>query len=219
MLCTFGLLTSCQLAPDSNPEGLSSLKEQRLEELLAPIEQWPSGMTTNYSRSGWERLVSAAKVIQTSNPNSVEKSLLRCQWKGCANGNFQLANERQAENDRKLLLLIRVVFDVSEAVPAHELHEFAGWIPTKSLFNPDGTANQAWPIKWNRGYPTLVSGFIGIQGIDARYNAAKEFHYFQSRYPLRDLSSFQYATNNIKVSTPPLTLIPSPSETAPFDFP
>jgi hypothetical protein len=156
------------------------MTEGHLAILLEAIEAWPAS-STNYSRAAWQRLAEAAKEFQSDDPRSVEKALAKFQRTGFAG---------QRENPGKLLLLMRIVFDVPDSSPINQIHMFAGWVTHGTEFKSDRSANLAWPLKWNNGDPYLVCGFLGIQGIDAQYNAAEEFNYFLGKYPLRDLSNY-----------------------------
>jgi hypothetical protein len=122
-------------------------------------------------------LVSVAKVIQAANEKSVEKEIARYERQGWDNG--------------KLFLLQRVIFDLPESIPQNKTIFFNGWITVK-MQNPDGTMNQAWPIKWNSGHPILIEGYLGEQDTDDKgYSALEEFRYFRTHYLMRDLSKFQ----------------------------
>ncbi len=189
LLLILATFAACQIAPPSNQSISISLDGRQLQKSLAHVEEWPNGIQIN-SQYAWDQLIAVAKVIQKNDPGAVEKALLQYQMTGCVHGDFQAVDVLQEKNDTKLFLLMRAVFKLPEAVPAKELREFGGWIPTKSVINEDGTANQDWPIKWDQGHPKLTSGFIGLQGINARYNAVEEYKYFLSKYSMRDLSSF-----------------------------
>lgn len=158
------------------------MTSRHLRELLSTVENWPHG-STNYPDSAWERLTAVAREVQRDSPTSVEIALFEYQHIG---GDFQ--DSPGAYDDGKLLLLMRVVFDLPDASQKNQLHMFAGWVTLGTEFNADGTANVDWPLKWSNGRPYLVSGFIGVQGIGARYDAEAEYRYLLGKYKCRDLS-------------------------------
>jgi len=179
---------SCSSGQVLQPVRHISMDEGRLDTLLASATPWPDGfLTTNYPEASWRYLIRIAKEIQADNHKSVEKALRGFQLRGCTNGDFQLVESEQKENDRKLLLLMRIIFNVPESVNTPE-PLFGCFVTMRSDINPDGSFNAAWPMKWNTGHPILVCGFGGLQGHDPRYDAAREYHYFHSTYRFRDLS-------------------------------
>lgn len=191
LLIICGLLTSCHSVSMSNVNYRPSLTEERLERIVAPIKNWPESGPEGYSPEDWNHLISAAQEVQKYNPNSVEKALHSYQLKGCPYGKFQnISSQQQLENDTKLFLLMRVIFRIPESVPKDKFVGFGGWVPSASLVNSDGTMNPSWPVKWDEGHPILIAPYLGLQGIEARYDAAAEFDYCLTNYPMRDLSSF-----------------------------
>ena len=161
------------------------LNKYALEKALAEIDPWPN-WSTNYSRTNWIRLVAMAKVLQQSSPEMVEAALSNYQSQ-----RSNLMDESVIRDDGKLYLLMRVLFDLPESAPmGNGARYFAGWISQRTEVNSDGTVNLAWPITWNRGHPELISGCIGLQGINARYQAAAEYDYFYHKYKMRDLSTW-----------------------------
>jgi hypothetical protein len=157
---------------------------------MALLDDWPDA-STNYSTQGWERLISLAKTIQTNTPPAVEVCLSQYQNAFANHPNFQHPSVAQLHNDGKLLLLLRVVFDLPEHShsPRDQLKFFGGWVTHGNENNTDGTMNLCWPLTWPNNRPTLVSGYEGLQG--ARYDAASEYRYFRAKYQYRDLSSFK----------------------------
>jgi hypothetical protein len=190
--CLFTVLTVAGVV-QSQGRASTTLSVAHLEALMRPIEPWP-GWGTNYSRSNWVLLVAAAKVIQGSSAATVGKALERYQMGNSTNRDLQPLS-KELDNDTKLYLLMRVVFDLPEALqlPKKRLpFAFGCWaglfLKQDGETNTDGTFNLAWPIRWNRGHPALLAGWIGYEG--PRYHAAGEYHYFRQKYRFRDLSSF-----------------------------
>ncbi len=167
----------------------------RLEALLKPVEPWP-GFETNYSSASWDRLIEAAKIIQRSDAQAVQNVLHEFQIAGSQDQILQHFTREQIADDGKLYLLMRVVFDLPEAVTMspgqHVVISGAWmgrWVESGGQKNADGTVNLAWPLKWNHGQPQLTGGYVGLQGINARYDAAAEYDYFRDHYRLRKLRS------------------------------
>ena len=108
-----------------------------------------------------------------------------------------MTTKQADEDDLKLLLLLRIVFEIPEKVTKKENDvsgwntRFAGYVTMGKEQNFDGTYNFAWPIKWNEGRPFVVSGIVGKQGVNARYQAAAECEYFLKKYPYRNLATFK----------------------------
>jgi hypothetical protein len=197
VLCIIAILclaSGCYTARSTSSTGLDPSK---LAALLAQVDPWP-GTQTNYSADSWTRLILAAEVVQDSRPQDVETAFYDYQLEGCIDGEFQVCPYRKTEEDTKLFLLLRVVFDIPEAVSNHgQQVTFFGpwvgrWMPPNGEISSDGhTINLCWPLKWQSGYPVLVSGWKAIQGVDARYNAKTEYRFLRHRYRMRDLSTFQ----------------------------
>jgi len=161
-----------------------SFSEQELSARLKEIEPWPEA-STNYDDLNWQRLESLARVMQTASPKAIVTMLYKYQQAGTD-------TPEETAADSKLYLLLRVVFDLPERSRASGTRNvFGGWVTMKEQFNEDGSENRAWPVIWNHGRPYLVSGFYGIQGINARYRAVEEYEYFRRHFKLRNLTSFE----------------------------
>ena len=144
--------------------GASVLDEKKLAEGLDRIEVWPAG-TTNYS--GWQQLIAFARVVQKCDTNSVEAALRK--YQGTNSSSIEQTTEELDRNDKKLFLLMRVIFELPSSAPPQESVRFGRWVTWGTEVNKDGTVNIGWPIRWEQGRPTLVSGFAGLQGVRARY--------------------------------------------------
>lgn len=166
----------------SQPRQSQSLEGQ-LADILSAVEPWPEhdfgwhNHPPNLSKSSWDALVLAATIIQSFKPEMLEWTLR----------NYQTTNDRGSRlDDSKLLLLMRVAFDLPEAGLRNDWTGFGGW---RDWSGSDNLAtNLAWPISWNAGQPSLVVGFTAFQG--PRYDAALEYRYLYQKYGFRDLSSY-----------------------------
>ena len=111
----------------SDAQSYTNLNEDGFKAMMKSIEPWP-GWGTNYSNSNWVQLVVVAKVIKKESPQTIEKLLRQYQMDGSTNQNFQTFNEEQIENDTKLYLLMRTVFDLPEKPPADkQITIFDNW--------------------------------------------------------------------------------------------
>jgi len=199
----------------ASPPQQALLTDKQLNKLLAEIAPWPDG-STSYSNASWKHLISAAKYVQECDPASIEKTLFDYQNASVfdrgvirldkTNDDDQVltalrlkfaGSEKKIEDDGKLLLLMRTVFDLPERAPVGQKVNFFGWtIPAKNVSNGkviysdenrDGTINIAWPIVWNGGKPKLLSGETSLQGVVDVYNVLGEYKYFRARYTMRNL--------------------------------
>lgn len=190
----------CFTARSSPTQELAQLDYAKLTNLLATIDGWPSG-NSSYSDSGWTRLILAARYIQGCQTNSVLSALneyeKKCKFRsprinsgGLSEHDFWCFNAAELgktiETDGKILLLLRIVFNLPEAGVVGQ--RFYSWAEGEANINPDGTVNISWPISWKNGKPRLVSLQPGIQGAVGLYHPAEEYDYFLRLYPMRDLS-------------------------------
>jgi len=165
----------------SYPSDLNGLNAM-FSGILDKVDPWPEHQIPGphaiaYSRSNWTGLVSAAKLIQNQSSNVVVEIL----------DEYQKAYDRGSRtDDSKLLLLLRVVFDLSNA------GKEAAWPGRGAWLDHSGNENirmaPEWPVSWRDGKPQLLVGFTTYQG--QRYSAANEYIYFLRKYPKRDLRSF-----------------------------
>jgi len=167
-----------------------NMDESTFRRLMTRVDPWPSH-STNYSWDGWLRLVSVAKTIQRVPHPVMERVFYEYQRKGCARGDFQLESPEQLISDGELFLLMRMVFELPEAQIGPWV-TFGKWDMPGVNFSPDAVHNIAWPVRWDHGHPRLESGYVGIEGVNARYNARDEYVYFLKRYAMRDLSLFHF---------------------------
>lgn len=168
------------------PATSDSSIESQLLEILAHVQPWPDHVlpwpdhATNFLKASWDGLILAGRVAQKNDPQRVEEGLR----------NYQKSHD---QDDDKLLLLMRVVFDLPETRVLGENIQSGGWIIAfggwmDATGSENRKTNAAWPITWNNGNPKLLVGFAGFQG--PRYSAAAEFHYLRGKYPSRNLASY-----------------------------
>ena len=184
------MLSQLFMAPAlPNPDPTEPTKELLLLlDQIDPVE----GNVTLYTK--WPELVKAAKIVQAWPSNTVVRAVTEVQERTTEYRLFD-----QYKEDQKLLLLMRMMFDLPEHYRVGEggwQRRFAGYVTYGKEINDDGTINLAWPVAWNSGQPNLVSGIGGLQGVNARYKAAAEFKYFSGKYPRRNLSTFKLIDGN-----------------------
>lgn len=169
----------------------------RLNRLLVQIDPWPD-YVTNYSSGGWAKLMSAAKEIQSCDQNSVLQTLNCYQnssytdkyLRPAGTTNWAYDWDGRIKDDGKLLLLLKIVFDLPEAATNSMHPKYFAWsLATKespsSDINSNGTFNIAWPIRWNNGQPQLVTGETGMEGPVDVYDVPGEYMYFKTHYKFR----------------------------------
>lgn len=168
-----------------NPEPLSG---KFLEEALLKVDPWSS--STNYSGANWKQLCFIAGVIQKSSPRTVSNALGEYQGRLVYQGTVRPSTVETLDDDSKLFLLMRIVFDLPEEDSSGDNWMVGFWRGERSEINANRTINRAWPIVWNNGSPRLISGLMAASGLG--YSAADEFLFFKDKFRFRDLSSFKY---------------------------
>jgi len=158
-----------------------AVTQWRLQRALRRIEPWPT--TTNYSATGWQRLVAAATAFQRASP-ALAGEVLQSYLERAARRPADLATEQA-----RVFLLLRVMFALPEAGQPAEVWDFGGWRPGPTAVHPDGTVNLAWPVIWNGGRPRLAAGRDPAPR--PAYAAQKEFAFLRYKFPPRDLSSYR----------------------------
>lgn len=148
----------------------------RLKSRIAKLEPWTA--TTNYSAGGWKQLIKTARAFQQADPK-IADAALEAYFKNVGGDPVRLDAEQG-----KAFLLFRVIFDIPENAPQRIPGPL--WERGFSDINPDGTVNQAWPIRWNGGQPQLVAGRQGVAG--GAYSPRNEYSFMRFRHKSRDLS-------------------------------
>jgi hypothetical protein len=136
---------------------------------LAPWTQ-----ADDLSSAEWDRYLSVAGEVARADPADVEPAL--AEFLGERSG-FEAA-----EDETRLFLLLRVVFDLPEQAPESERRSFKGWVNWPPP-DADGNVSLSWPITWDAGRPTLVAPYEGSEG--RPYNAVGEYRHFLERFPFR----------------------------------
>ena len=188
-------------ASDEGAHPAKTLSSAVLDHFLHDIAPWPGGKSA-YSDENWQALVVAAKFIQNCDSASVESTVREYQNRTYIDkafpppksgvdyykniGPFEARNRR--EDDSKLLLLMRVLFDLPEHMKATGIRYF-GW--ESFAEHQDGTMDMNWPIRWTEGKPELASGETRLEGVVDVYNVLGEYKYFSERYHFRNLDTIK----------------------------
>jgi hypothetical protein len=171
-------------------QATNKINEKQLKSLLASISVWPSHFpdSNGVPYSSWKQLIAVAKDLQNREPDSLVRSFHSLQGDAPIAVPLRDATKK-LETDRKLFILLRVIFELPESIPLNESERSGGWVTGRSEVNADGTINMAWPLQWNQGRPKFVCGFCGLQG--PRFDASAEYNYFRERFPMRNLSQYR----------------------------
>lgn len=123
-----------------------------------------------------DRYVAVAAAVQRHEPAAVERAI----------GDFlsRRSGPGNSEDETRIFLLLRVVFELPEHVPADERASFKGWVNWPAPA-PDGTVSLAWPIAWAADGPVVVAPYEGFEGPE--YAAVEEYRHLLERHPLRAL--------------------------------
>jgi hypothetical protein len=136
-------------------------------EALAP---WPADR--GLDAGDWSRYFAAARAVQDSNPGEVDRALA------------ELLDRGDPDDETRLFLLSRVVFELPERAPAAERRSRKGWT-NRPEPEADGTVDLSWPVRWEGRRPRLEAPLAGAEG--PRYAAVEEFRDLRARYPFRSL--------------------------------
>ena len=150
-----------------------NMNEQEIMDAIGAIAPWD---TENYRE--WDLLIRTAKELQRCDPIVVQKAIkefiAKSMW--CDDSDQQWS---------KIFLLLRVMFDLPEAVSPQKACFFGGWMIPWRASEVEGNANLAWPMRWRSGKPELVACFTGYKG--PPYQAEEEYRYYLESYPFRVL--------------------------------
>jgi hypothetical protein len=145
-----------------------------LADTLGELVPWTSA--NDLSPQAWDRYVAAARAVQRAAPAEVERAIQDVLATG--------SDAREGDDETRVFLLLRVVFDLPERAPADERRSYKGWVNWPAP-DGDGCVSLAWPIAWRDGRPALVAGYEGSEG--PRYAAVAEYRHLLDRYAFRDL--------------------------------
>ena len=148
-----------------------------LESKIKSISPWTS--TTNYSTHEWAIVLDAARAAQNTSPAAVVQILKRIVSQD------KPESVSKGEEERKIALLLRVMFQLPEHASRRQWFVYRGWVGSTSPFSADGTVNLAWPVRWSSNGPLLQASLEATIG--PPYRASEEYEFLLARYPLRNL--------------------------------
>lgn len=146
-----------------------------LVEDIKKIEPWRQ--SKDYSEADWAYLKQVALRVQKSKESVVETALdafMKEVANEPYNGDF--------ESDSKPYLLMRVVFNLPEDVPATEVFSFKGWDNSMQMIL-GSRVNLAWPLTWKSGGPKLLARYEGSSG--RPYGARAEYVFMKKKFNFR----------------------------------
>ena len=140
------------------------------------LKTWSNA--TGFTKDNWRDYIQVAQRVQQTEPQLVENALdvfikeaVREPFTGYT-------------SESKPFLLMRVVFDLPESVPAAARVIFKDWVNWPAP-DAEGNVSLAWPISWQTGQPQLVASYEGSEG--KPYAAAAEYRHLRANYPPRTL--------------------------------
>ncbi|KPK76342.1 MAG: hypothetical protein AMJ79_07005 [Phycisphaerae bacterium SM23_30] len=160
-----------------NHEKYEMVTEKYLVNMFSSLEPWPSSGAI--TENGWQYYIQVAKTVQKTDPEVVKESLDNFIY---ASLEEQILNEEES----KIFLLMRVIFDLPEDAPKSKLRSYKGWSNWQLSELPNNRVNLSWPIKWDGHKPRLISYYEGSMGIP--YQASLEYEYLKKNYKFRDLN-------------------------------
>lgn len=171
------VVTSCSPRDVRKIDDPSSARarEERLVMLFRHLPAWRQ--SRGLAASEWQDLERAAVVVQQSPYRDVTAALDRFV---CEIQNSNLRSDYEEES--KVFLLLRFVFNLPEKAREADRVSFKGWNNWPVV--QDGEAvNLSWPIIWQDGKPSLAARYEGSQG--KPYAASAEFRHFLEHYAFR----------------------------------
>jgi hypothetical protein len=129
------------------------------------------------SGEDWGQYLEAARLVQPAERGDVERALARFL--------DEAAGLAGVENETRLFLLMRVVFDLPDRAPVNQRRVFKGWVNWPAP-DAEGHVNLSWPVGWREGRPVLLAPYEGAEG--PRYAAVEEYRHLLDHFPLRRLS-------------------------------
>jgi hypothetical protein len=152
------------------------MNAQELKELFRYLTPWSE--REDLTKKEWDNYLQVARVVQQSTPQVVESALelfmqeaIQEEFKGY-------------ESESKLFVLMRVLFDLPEAVPENQRQCFKGWINWPKA-DSNGQVSLVWPILWQSARPALLAPYEGSEGLP--YAAVAEYRYFLTHFSYRQL--------------------------------
>ncbi len=145
-----------------------------LSEAIAELAPWTHA--GDLPGAEWRRYIDTGGQVQRAAPDEVEHAI--------AGVLGDSSGPDATEDETRVFLLLRVVFDLPERAPVQERDSFKGWVNWPAPA-PDGTVSLAWPLHWDQDGPHLVAPYEGFEGPE--YAAVEEYRHLLARFPFRPL--------------------------------
>lgn len=156
-----------------------TINSKTLVDYFHSLKPWKSKY--DFTKKDWKLFIAVAKLIQSVDSATLEEAL-QSFMKQAINLD---ENYQGYENESKLFLLLRIVFDIPETSTSTEKFSYKGW--TNWPLPTDRTnTNPAWPISWKNGKPKLLDSYEGSMG--QPYAAIFEYRFFKEHYKFRKLT-------------------------------
>lgn len=151
----------------------------RIQTLLASLRSLaPWGTDPDFVAEDWRNYIKAARLVQNSEPADVKR--------GLAVFLDEPDDLTGVENETRLFLLMRVVFDLPDCSPVDQRRVFKGWVNWPPP-DAEGNVSLSWPVDWQNGRPALLAPFAGADG--PRYGAIDEYCFLHAHRPFRNLDA------------------------------
>ena len=117
---------------------------RRFAREIEKLPGWPA--ERDLTREEWSSLARVAGRMQELADADFEKVLVA-----------YMVSNRAREHGAKAMLLLRVMFEVEDALPGVDDVHPCGGFTFISTMPPDAVPTVAWPVKWDGRRPTLVA--------------------------------------------------------------
>jgi hypothetical protein len=176
-LSVASLLAGCTAQHDSQP--VRPKPEEFDAAMLSKLPPWRA--SRDLTDDEWDYVIFVAQQAQRCDPADVVKVL--------QNASTRRPDPEQMlmdyEDSSHLMLLMRVIFQLPEAVPTQLVPGTRGYI--RDRYSLSGKTYLSWPVSWPQGQsrPRLVQRYKG--GMGPPYSAVDEYCYFLEHYSYRPL--------------------------------
>jgi hypothetical protein len=123
-------------------------------------------------------MIEVATVFQGADSNLVVSAF--DQFRRQNTNNF---HDDYLENS-KAYLLLQVIFDLPEHARGYPSRG-AGWLAQHRDVNLDGSVNLDWPLRWSGDKPSLISGYLGYEGLE--YSPSEDYRFLAGQFKMRNL--------------------------------
>ena len=157
---------------------MKNINTNELINLFHALDPWKN--IDSYTDETWANYIKVAKIIQSI---PIDTTTIAIQ-KFMKEANLLDESYEGYEHGSKVFILLRVVFNLPETIPAENSFAFIGW---NNWPDPDAqnNINPGWPVTWKSGNPKLQGSYEGSLG--QSYQAVLEFQFLLDNYPFRNL--------------------------------